>query len=187
MIHSQSPMSMGLNQSFPSSMEFQFLATGSTAGKQTGNVCTTGTSLEMKGKLITEHIIDSSSKFFPADEWVAVEVEVHGNAEIVHRSTAWKCCATSIRNSIRATRTPSRCWRRAHRADLIRPHRLAGRISADLVSQHPDPSARQMSGICLAARAGRVNDGSASLLAALGLDSKLLAGARAPTRASICA
>jgi hypothetical protein len=85
MIHSQPPMSMGLNQSFPSSMEFQFLALGSTAGKQTGNVCTTGTSLEMKGKLITEHIIDSSSKFFPVDEWVAVEVEVHGDAEVVHR------------------------------------------------------------------------------------------------------
>jgi hypothetical protein len=85
MVHSQPPMSMGLNQSFPSSMEFQFLATGSTAGRQTGNVCTTGTSLEMKGKLITDHIIDSSSKFFPVDEWVAVEVEVRGNDEIVHR------------------------------------------------------------------------------------------------------
>jgi hypothetical protein len=85
MIHSQTPMSMGLNQAFPSSMEFQFLASGSTAGKQTGNVCTTGTSLEMQGKLRTEHIIDSSSKFFPVDEWVAVEVEVHGNSEIVHR------------------------------------------------------------------------------------------------------
>ena len=40
MIHSQSPLSMRLEQEFPVSMEFQFLATGSSAGKQTGNVCT---------------------------------------------------------------------------------------------------------------------------------------------------
>jgi hypothetical protein len=85
MIHSQSPMSMGLNQAFPASMEFQFLAIGATAGKQSGNVCTPGTNLEMKGKLLTDHIIDSSSKLFPVDEWVAVEVEVRGNEQVVHR------------------------------------------------------------------------------------------------------
>jgi hypothetical protein len=85
MIHSQSPMSMGLNQAWPASMEFQFLAAGATAGRQTGNVCTPGTNLEMGGKLKTEHIIDSTSKLFPVDEWVAVEVEVRGNEEVVHR------------------------------------------------------------------------------------------------------
>jgi hypothetical protein len=85
MIHSQSPLTMGLNQPWPASMEFQFLATGATAGRQTGNVCTPGTNLEMKGKLLTDHIIDSTSKLFPLDEWVAVEVEVHGNAEVIHR------------------------------------------------------------------------------------------------------
>ena len=85
MIHSQSPMSMGLNQPWPASMEFQFLSVGATAGRQTGNVCTPGTNLEMKGKLLTDHIIDSTSKLFPVDEWVAVEVEVHGNAEVIHR------------------------------------------------------------------------------------------------------
>ena len=85
MIHSQSPMSMGLNQPWPASMEFQFLSVGATAGRQTGNVCTPGTNLEMKGKLLTDHIIDSTSKLFPVDEWVAVEVEVHGNTEVIHR------------------------------------------------------------------------------------------------------
>lgn len=85
MIHSQSPMSMGLNQAFPASMEFQFLSVGATAGRQTGNVCTPDTNLEMKGKLLTDHIIDSSSKLFPVDEWVAVEVEVRGNEEVIHR------------------------------------------------------------------------------------------------------
>jgi hypothetical protein len=85
MVHSQSPMSMGLNQPWPASMEFQFLSVGTTAGRQTGNVCTPGTNLEMKGKLLTDHIIDSTSKLFPVNEWVAVEVEVHGNAEVIHR------------------------------------------------------------------------------------------------------
>jgi hypothetical protein len=85
MIHSQSPLSMTKDQEFPTSMEFQFLATGSSAGKQTANVCTPGTNLEMGGKLLLDHIIDSKSKFYPLDEWVSVEVEVHGNKEVIHR------------------------------------------------------------------------------------------------------
>ena len=85
MIHSQSPLSVGLNQAFPASLEFQFLSTGATAGRQTGNVCTPDTHLEMKGRLLTDHIIDSTSKLFPVDEWVAVEVEVRGNDEVIHR------------------------------------------------------------------------------------------------------
>jgi hypothetical protein len=85
MIHSQSPLSMTLNQEFPTSMEFQFLATGATAGKQTGNVCTPGTNVEMGGKLLLDHIIDAKSKFFPLDEWVGIEAEVHGNQEVIYR------------------------------------------------------------------------------------------------------
>jgi hypothetical protein len=85
MIHSQSPLTLELNQAWPASMEFQFLAAGSAAGKQTGNVCTPGTNLEMKGKLLTEHIIESSAKMPAVDEWVSIEVEVHGNDEVIHR------------------------------------------------------------------------------------------------------
>jgi hypothetical protein len=85
MIHAQSPLSMSLGQEFPASMEFQFLATGSSAGKQTGNVCTPGTNLEMGGKLLLDHIIDAKSKFYPLDEWVSVEAEVHGNKEVIYR------------------------------------------------------------------------------------------------------
>jgi hypothetical protein len=85
MIHSQSPLSLELDQAWPASMEFQFLAMGSAAGKQTGNVCTPGTNLEMGGKLITDHIIDSTAKMPAVDEWVGVEVEVHGNDEVIHR------------------------------------------------------------------------------------------------------
>jgi Domain of Unknown Function (DUF1080) len=85
MIHSQSPLTLRLDQGFPVSMEVQFLAAGATAGTQTGNAVSPGTNLERNGKLVTDHIIDSASKLFPLDEWVAVEVEVRGNESVVHR------------------------------------------------------------------------------------------------------
>jgi hypothetical protein len=85
MIHSQSPLSMTLEQEFPASLEFQFLASGATAGRQTGNVCTPGTNLVRNGKLTEDHIIDSTSRLYPLDEWVDAEIEVHGNREVIHR------------------------------------------------------------------------------------------------------
>jgi hypothetical protein len=85
MVHAQSPLGMRQDQSFPVSMEFQFLATGATAGRQTGNACTPGTNLEMDGKLVTQHIIDAKGAFHPLDEWVAAEIEVHGNDLVIHR------------------------------------------------------------------------------------------------------
>lgn len=85
MIHSQSPLSVRLEQAFPVSMEFQFLAVGATAGKQTANAVTPGTNLQLNGKLLTDHIIDAKSKLFALDEWVTAEVEVRGNEEVVHR------------------------------------------------------------------------------------------------------
>jgi hypothetical protein len=85
MIHSQSPLSMTVDQFWPVSMEFQFLATGTSAGRQTGNACTPGTHLELDGALTTAHIIDSKSKLFPPEEWVAIELEVHGHDLVIHR------------------------------------------------------------------------------------------------------
>lgn len=85
MIHSQSPLTLELNQGWPASMEMQFLAVGATAGRQTANAVTPGTNLVMNGKLLTDHIIDSTSKLYPLDEWVTAEIEVHGNDEVIHR------------------------------------------------------------------------------------------------------
>lgn len=85
MIHSQSPLTMTVEQLWPASMEVQFLSTGTTAGRQTGNACTPGTNLERNGKLTTDHIIEATGKLSPLEEWVAVEVEVHGNQEVIHR------------------------------------------------------------------------------------------------------
>jgi len=85
MIHSQSPLTMTVPQLWPASMEVQFLCDGTSAGRQTGNVCTPGTNLEKDGKLLTDHIIEATGKLSPLNEWVSVEVEVHGNAEVIHR------------------------------------------------------------------------------------------------------
>ncbi len=85
MVHSQPPQSMGLDQGFPVSLEFQFLADEGKGRRSTGNVCTPGTNLEMDGKLITQHIVQSSAPTIPADQWVKIEIEVRGNKEIIHR------------------------------------------------------------------------------------------------------
>jgi hypothetical protein len=88
MIHSQSPLTMTVEQLWPASLEFQFLAAGAApdAGVKTGNVCTPGTNLELDGKLVTDHIIATKvGALSPMDEWVAVEAEVHGNQEVIYR------------------------------------------------------------------------------------------------------
>ena len=38
----------------------------------------------MDGKLVTTHCIPSSSKTYHGDQWVTMEVEVHGNSVIKH-------------------------------------------------------------------------------------------------------
>ena len=85
MVHSQSPLSMSLDQGFPVSIEFQFLADEGKGPRPTGNVCTPGTNIEIDGKLVTQHIIKSTAKNLPADEWVKIEMEVRGDQEIIHR------------------------------------------------------------------------------------------------------
>jgi hypothetical protein len=86
MIHSQSPESIGLNQSFPVSLEVQFLGgLDKTLERPTGNLCTPGMHVEMHGELITEHCIASSSQTFYGEEWINVEVEVHSDSLIIHK------------------------------------------------------------------------------------------------------
>lgn len=85
MLHAQPPQSMGMDQGFPASLEFQFLADEGKGARPTGNVCTPGTNLEMDGRLVTQHIVTSKAPTFPPEQWVAIEVEVRGDEEIVHR------------------------------------------------------------------------------------------------------
>ncbi len=85
MYHSQTPQSMTLDQPFPASLEFQFLADEGKGKRQTGNVCTPGTNIVIDGKLVTDHIVESSAPTFVPEEWVKVELEVRGSEEIIHR------------------------------------------------------------------------------------------------------
>jgi len=75
MIHGQSPESMGKNQNFPVCIEVQLLGGDGTHPRSTANRCTPGTNVVMDGKLITPHVIKSSSETYHGDQWVTVEVE----------------------------------------------------------------------------------------------------------------
>lgn len=85
MLHSQSPASMLMDQDFPISIEVQLLG-GLPNGKprSTANLCTPGTHVEMSGKLVTRHCTNSKSKTYDGDQWVRVEVLVHGNELMRH-------------------------------------------------------------------------------------------------------
>jgi hypothetical protein len=84
MIHGQSPESMQKDQNFPVSVEVQLLGGSGKGTRPTGNVCTPGTHVVMDGKLITQHCNNSSSKTYHGDQWVTIEVEVHGNRLVKH-------------------------------------------------------------------------------------------------------
>lgn len=84
MIHSESPETMELNQDFPASLEVQLLGGPEKGERSTMNLCTPGTEAEKDGKIIPGHCTNSKSKTFPGDQWVSVEVEVHGNGTIKH-------------------------------------------------------------------------------------------------------
>lgn len=84
MFHYQSPESMSKDQSFPVSVEAQILGDDGSGKRTTGNVCTPGTLIVMNGKLITEHCVATSTKAYPPDRWMTMEVEVHGNRTIKH-------------------------------------------------------------------------------------------------------
>jgi hypothetical protein len=84
MIHSQPVDSMRKDQDFPVSIEVQFLGGSGKGERPTGNLCTPGTNVVMDGKLLTRHCTNSRSKTYYGDQWVTVEVEVHGDGRIKH-------------------------------------------------------------------------------------------------------
>jgi hypothetical protein len=84
MLHGQAPKTMGLDQSFPVSIEAQFLGGGGGEERSTLNLCTPGTHVTMAGELVTTHCIDSTSPTFGGDRWVEVEIEVRGHRSIRH-------------------------------------------------------------------------------------------------------
>ncbi|MCC6389743.1 MAG: DUF1080 domain-containing protein [Bryobacterales bacterium] len=85
MIHGQAPETMGKDQDFPISIEVQLLGGSGTGTRTNANLCTPGTNVEMGGKLITRHCVNSSSQTYHGGQWVRVEAEVHGSEEIRHK------------------------------------------------------------------------------------------------------
>jgi hypothetical protein len=85
MIHGQPVETMTKDQDFPISIEVQLLGgRGDGTPRSTANLCTPGTNVVMNGKLETAHCVNSTSKTFDGDQWVRVEVEVHGDGVITH-------------------------------------------------------------------------------------------------------
>lgn len=84
MVHCQAPQSMGKDQDFPVSIEVQLLGGNGKDKRSTGNLCSPGTHVVMKDRLITQHCVNSQSKTYHGDQWVTAEVEVHGNGIIKH-------------------------------------------------------------------------------------------------------
>ena len=85
MLHAPAPKTMLKDQDFPISIEVQLLGgLGDGKPRTTANLCTPGTHVVMKGVLRTEHCITSTSKTYDGDQWVRVEVLVHGNELVRH-------------------------------------------------------------------------------------------------------
>jgi len=84
MFHTQSPQSMGVDQDFPLSMEYQLLGGNGKDARTTGNICTPATQIVLNGVLNKEHCIYSSSDTFHGDQWVTAELIVHGSKLAQH-------------------------------------------------------------------------------------------------------
>ena len=85
MLHSPHPKTMLKDQDFPISLETQLLGgLGDGKPRTTANLCTPGTNVVINDKLVTTHCLNSTSKTYDGDQWVRVEVEVHGGERIRH-------------------------------------------------------------------------------------------------------
>jgi hypothetical protein len=78
MLHSQPPETMERDQPFPVSIEVQLLGGDGQTPRTTANMCSPGSSIVIGGERNHTHCITSNSETYLDDEWVIVEVEVHG-------------------------------------------------------------------------------------------------------------
>ena len=84
MLHCQDPVTMGLRQDFPISLEMQLLGGNGRDSRPTANLCTPGTNVIMGDSLFTPHCVNSVSKTYHGDQWVDVEALVLGDSLIQH-------------------------------------------------------------------------------------------------------
>ena len=84
MIHSQSAQSLSIGQDFPVSVEVQLLGGLDKGERNTGNICTPGTQVHIKGDLSEAHCVNSTSKTYNGDQWVSMTVLVLGDSIVKH-------------------------------------------------------------------------------------------------------
>jgi hypothetical protein len=84
MIFSESPETMDIDQDFPASIEVQLLGGGGAGDQNNGSFCTPHTKAVYNGQLTTKHRMSANSKVYMGDDWVTLEVEVHGGKLIKH-------------------------------------------------------------------------------------------------------
>lgn len=86
MFHGEDPETMDIDKEFPDSIEVQLLGQKEGGGRRTtGNICTPGTHIVHRGRRVTKHGTKSNSKTFHGEQWVKLELEVHGSERIIHR------------------------------------------------------------------------------------------------------
>jgi hypothetical protein len=85
MLHSPDPRTMPRDQTFPISIEAQFLGgRGDGKPRSTANMCSPGTEIVYQGTIYPDHCLNSQSKTFDGDQWVRAELVVHGSGNITH-------------------------------------------------------------------------------------------------------
>jgi len=84
MLHSQSAASLDKDQTFPVSLEMQFLGGLGSGKRATGNLCSPGTIADINGELDMAHCINSTSETYEGDQWVKGEAIVYGDSIIYH-------------------------------------------------------------------------------------------------------
>ena len=84
MVCSQSPESMDVTENWPVSIEVQLLGCTDKIKQTTGNICTPGTTISVKGSPTNEHCINANSKYYNNDEWVNLDIEVRSGKEIIN-------------------------------------------------------------------------------------------------------
>ena len=84
MVHSQSAENMDETENWPVSVEIQLLGSTDKVKQTTGNACTPGTTVFIKDILTTEHCVKAASKYYNNDEWVKLDIIVHGDKSAYH-------------------------------------------------------------------------------------------------------
>ncbi|MDP3852483.1 DUF1080 domain-containing protein [Phenylobacterium sp.] len=84
MLHGQAPATMGLDQTFPVSVEAQLLGGKPGQTRPTGSVCTPGVTVSIGGAPTKAHCTESTGPTFQDGQWVRFEVEVRGAKSVRH-------------------------------------------------------------------------------------------------------